>query len=416
MNIHFKNATILDPASTNILRSGDLYIKGNKISYNGEGEFERTINLNGNLIIPGFKNAHAHSPMTFLRSFADDMPLDAWLNKQVFPMEDKLRDDDIYHLTNLAILEYLSGGITASFDMYMRPDLMAQSAIDNGFRMVLCGGVNDFGGTAETLNDEYIKFNGISPLISYILGFHAEYTTSLPLMQEISDLANQLKAPVFCHNSETAKEVEDCFGRYGCSPTELFDKIGMFNYGGGGFHCIYFEEKDFEIFKNRGLYAVTCPASNAKLASGIAPLTFFESQGIPIAIGTDGPASNNCLDMFREMFLMTALQKLRTADASAMSGISVLRAAVSTGATAMGLSDCDSLAEGKIADLAIIDLNSPNMQPLNNIPNNLVYSGSKLNVKMTIINGEILYENGEYPGIDKDAVFAKANEIIKSKI
>ena len=186
MNIHLKNARIFAPGGDGLIQHGDLFIKDGKITYNGTGEFDRVIDLGGNLVLPGFKNAHAHSPMTFLRSVADDLPLSDWLNKLVFPMEKKLRDDDIYHLTNLAILEYLSSGITAAFDMYMRPDLMAQSAIDNGFRLVLCGSVNDFGGNAQTLKEEYVKFNGIHPLITYQLGFHAEYTTSMELLRSIA--------------------------------------------------------------------------------------------------------------------------------------------------------------------------------------------------------------------------------------
>ena len=187
----------------------------------------------------------------------------------------------------------------------------------------------------------------------------------------------------------------------------------MYRYGGGGYHCIYLEEKDFEIFKKRGLTAVTNPASNLKLASGIAPVNRFLKEGIHVAVGTDGPASNNCLDMFREMFLVSGLAKVREKDAACVSAEDVLYMATAGGAKAMGLNECDSLAEGKLADLILIDLKQPNMQPENNFVKNIVYSGSKQNVKLTMVNGKILYENQKfYIGTDEEEVYRRANEII----
>ena len=187
----------------------------------------------------------------------------------------------------------------------------------------------------------------------------------------------------------------------------------MYEYGGGGYHCVWMEDADFEIFKKRGLTAVTNPASNLKLASGIAPIGRYLSEGIPVAIGTDGPASNNCLDMFREMFLTTALAKVREMDAAAVPANEVLYMATTAGARAMGLTDCDDLAVGKKADLVMIDLMQPNMQPENNLVKNLVYSGSKQNVAMTMVNGRILYEGGVFDiGFDPKEIYAKANAII----
>lgn len=162
------------------------------------------------------------------------------------------------------------------------------------------------------------------------------------------------------------------------------------------------------------MYAVTNPASNAKLASGIAPITAFLKEGVPVAIGTDGPASNNCLDMFREMFLVTGLAKLREKDAAAVDAADVLKMATVNGAHAMGLYDADILAEGKLADIILIDLNQPNMQPVNNIVKNIVYSGSKQNVSMTMVGGRILYEKGKFLTAEKpEDIYRKANEIIR---
>ena len=216
------------------------------------------------------------------------------------------------------------------------------------------------------------------------------------VMTEAGELARALHAPVFAHNAETAREVAECRGRWGKTPTELFDSLGHFDYGGGGFHCVHMTEHDLEIFRNRGLWAVTNPGSNAKLASGIAPLRQMRELGIRMAIGTDGPSSNNALDFFREMYLAAVLQKLRCGDAAALPADDVLYMATVGGAQAMGLTDCDVLAPGKQADLIVIDLQRPNMQPVHNAARNLVYSGSKENVRLTMVAGRVLYENGAF--------------------
>lgn len=395
----------------------EVWVEGTQIVHVGvpfehEQEFEREIDLHGNLLMPGFKNAHTHSPMTFLRSYADDLPLQEWLHKQVFPMEAKLTPERIYEFTRLAILEYLTSGITASFDMYVEPEANAKANVDMGFRTVLCGTINDFKDSIPELEGFYKKYNQYHPLIRYQLGFHAEYTTSEGLLRDVADLAKQYKAPVYAHVSETKQEVKDCYQRYGKSPVEFLADIGMWNYGGGGFHCVHVSETDMNIIKEKGLYVVTNPASNAKLASGMAPVADLLKKGIPLAIGTDGPASNNCLDMFREMFLVAALSKLREQDASSCPADVVLHMATVGGAMAMGLEDCDCIAKGKQADLIVIDLHQPNMQPEHNIVKNLVYSGSKQNVKMTMIAGKILYEDGRfYVGEDPERIYEKVERL-----
>ena len=419
MNIRFYNARIL-PFETNdaTIIEGELWTKDDRILLVGDPNgvtppaFDREIDCRGNLLLPGFKNAHTHSAMTFLRSFADDKPLQRWLHEDCFPMEAHLSGDDIYDLTKLAVLEYVSGGITAAFDMYYHVDRIAECARDTGFRFVICGAANDYGGTAESTRRDYEMLNAFDPLVSCRIGFHAEYTTSEPLLKDLAAMAQDLKAPVFTHLSETSAEVKDCINRTGMSPIKYLDSLGMFRYGGGGFHMVFPKEGDLEIMKARGLYVCTNAGSNVKLSSGIAPIETYYDEGIPVAIGTDGPASNNCLDFFREMFLVSGLQKL-TVGAAAADAIKVLHSACSVGAKMMGLDDCDCLKPGKQADLIMLDLHMPNMQPLNNIAKNVVYSGSKANVALTMVAGRILYERGAYTfGVDPEAVYAKANEII----
>ena len=428
MNIRLYNARILSMEENRDIFFGEVWVKKDRIVYAGDGTdtdsiyqklqipcmiWDREIDCEGNLLMPGFKDAHTHSGMTLLRSYADDLPLNDWLNQQVFPVEAKLTDEDIYELTKLAVLEYLTSGITAVFDMYLTPYSIYKAFDEMGMRGVQVGGVNNFSQSPELLEEYYLNLNGKSPLQSFMLGFHAEYTCSQELLMKISEIAHKYKAPVFTHLSETKAEVEGCRERYGMTPVAFLDSLGMFDYGGGGYHCVHVTEEDIAIMKKRGMYAVSNPGSNTKLASGIAPITQFLKAGVPVALGTDGPASNNCLDMFREMFLVTGLAKLKEEDAAAVDAMDVLKMATVNGAHAMGLGEADVIAEGKLADLIMIDLKTPNMQPLNNIAKNIVYSGSKINVKMTMIGGRILYENGSFLIDEKpEDICEKANEII----
>ena len=420
--IRLHNALVMPMTSDCSVFRGEVWTDGGRIAYAGAPragelpEFEREIDLNGDLVLPGFKNAHAHSAMTFLRSYADDLPLQSWLFDKVFPLEARLTPEAVYAFTRLAVLEYLSGGITASFDMYFHRDAYARANIDCGFRTVICGALSA-GDKISVAADDYAKFNALDPLISYLPGVHAEYTADEKLLRGMSELVHELKSPFWTHNSETKSETDGCFERHGMSPTEYLDSLGLYDFGGGGYHCVWFSERDIDIFAEKGLWAVTCPCSNAKLASGIAPLERFEKRGVRLAVGTDGPASNNALDMFREMYLACVLQKLRLHDAAACPAGNILLPACSGGARAMGLDGCDSLAEGKAADLAVISLHRPNMRPIHDVAKNLVYSGTRDNVRMTMVAGRILYENGEFHvGCDAEEIYAEAEKYAKELI
>ena len=414
MKLHLKNGRYLDTRSMSV-KWGSICIDGGVFSYVGENppneDFERVIDLKGNLVIPGLCNAHTHSPMVFLRSFAEDLPLDKWLTEAVFPHEARLTPEDNYTLTKLAVAEYVSNGTTSCFDMYYFPEAMAKAFTETGFRCTFCGALNNFSESPEKLEEYYLKFNDYDPLISYKLGFHAEYTTSLELMKSVSELAHKYKAPVWCHNSETKSETEECIERYGKTPTGIMDSIGMFDFGGGGYHCIYLTPEDYDIFARRNMTVVTNPCSNLKLASGIADVSEVCRRKIGLAIGTDGAASNNALDMFREMYLCSVLQKLRSNNAASMPAEKVLRAATLGGANAMGINS-GVIEAGKNADFAVIDMSAPNMQPENDIVKNLVYSGSGANVILTAVNGNILYEKGEFfIGEDMNLLYGRVRKI-----
>lgn len=415
MRIRFFGGNICTMSDDNpSMLKGELWTENDRISYIGPEQqgnipFDREIDLKGNLLMPGFKNAHTHSGMTFLRSAADDLPLLKWLHEKVFPLEDKLCAQAVYEFNRLAILEYLSNGITSNFDMYHFPLSHVKASLEMGFRTVLCGGLNDFSLSPEECEELYLTVKKMDPLVSYRFGIHAEYTCAPDLLKRVAALCEKYAAPIYCHNSETREEVEDCISRTGMSPTQWMRSFGLFEYGGGCFHCVHLSEQDMEIFEQQKLWAVTNPASNAKLASGIAPLTMLAERGIGLAIGTDGPATNNRLDFFREMYLCSVLQKLTQNDPSAMSANQVVRMATTGGALAIGMQDGDCLSPGKYADMIVIDLAQPNMQPQNNILTHILYAAGTNNVKMTMVGGRILYEDGNYfVGTDPAEIYAKA--------
>ena len=397
MKILLSNARILKMDDSPI-QEGAVVIENDKIIYIGQNyqkfePFDLIHDCLGNVIMPSFKNAHTHNAMTFLSSKTDDLVLQDWLFKAVFPREELLQEEDVYHLSKVAFLEMLTSGITACFDQYYFPLSTAKAAEEMGMRITLCGTYNkDF----DMVKKLYRELNEKDGLVRYCLSVHAEYTLGEGELEHIAEACHELHAPFFAHISETEKEVKECIAKRGMTPVAYFEKMGAFDYGGGGYHCNWFTDEDIEIFKRHNCTVVTCPGSNTKLASGIAPICKYLQNGIRVAIGTDGPASNNSLDMFKEMTLTYALQKVTLKDPTALPAFELLKMATVNGAFAMGLKDCDVLEVGKKADIIEIDLSRPNMQPINNVTNNIVYSGSKENVKLTMINGKILYRDGKF--------------------
>ncbi|MBQ2581048.1 MAG: amidohydrolase [Ruminococcus sp.] len=420
--IRFYNGLVLTMQGEIKPEEAEVWVDGDKIAFVGvptaqqldSAVFERQTDLGGDLIMPSLKNAHTHSAMTFLRSFADGLPLHEWLTQQIFPMEAKLDDERIYWFTKLAILEYLSSGCTAALDMYFYLDSYVSACTESGFRCIMCSADSGDANALTAIEDAYVKYNKPDrPFVKYIPGLHAEYTCSKELIEGIGALAKKYRTPTSAHNSETASEVAGCIERYGMTPTQLFESVGAYDFGGVQYHCVHLSQQDIDIFKRRGITAVHCPASNLKLASGIADIKAMSNAGINVALGTDGPASNNALDMFREMYLMSVLQNIKYKDAAAFDALDVLRAATVGGAKAMYLDDCDVIAEGKQADLIVIDLHKPNMQPINNIPKNIVYSGGKSNVRLTMCAGKVLYECGEYHiGEQPEKIYAKVQSLV----
>ena len=387
-----------------------------QISDNTSIVCDKTIDGHGKAVFPAFYNGHTHAAMTLLRGYGEDLKLFDWLNK-IWKQEAKLTEEDIYNGTRLAILEMIKSGTVFFADMYWHHSAVIRAVKEMKIRANV--GITFMDSLSEKAVRENIDFvknfeSESNPLIQLGICPHAIYTCGSRMYTDCFELAERYGLKLHTHLAETKSEFDSSLRNNGCSPVAYLDSLGMFEYGGGGFHCVHMTEEDLRIFQKRGLSVVTNPGSNTKLASGIAPIRRMMELGINIGIGTDGPASNNCLDMFREMFLTTGLAKLREKDAAVVDAGQVLYMATAGGAKACGLNECDALAEGKLADLIMTDLHQPNMQPLNNIAKNLVYSGSKQNVKLTMVNGRILYENGEFfVGEDPEYIYEKANQIIR---
>lgn len=419
--ICFYNARILDIESGKIT-SGSLETEGGKIvkvssskeKPTDSSSYERIIDATDNLLIPSFKNAHSHSPMTILRAMAENVALNDWLYKVIFPLEAKLTEEDVYWGTLLAILEMLRSGITATFDMYFFTHSVARAFKDVGFKASFCSAISgdDVKTAMHRLEEEYDTLNSYSPLIRYYAGVHAEYTTSEDLLKAVSLFTNKKQIPFFTHMSEAVGETEGCIKRRGVSPAELFTNLGLWNYGGGVYHAVHVSDNDIALMKKHNISVTTNPCCNAKIASGVAPITKYLQNGITVGVGTDGPASNNSLSMFKEMYMLVCTARLKEGKPDSMNAFKVLQMATVSSAKIMGLNNAVALKEGMDADLVMIDMSSPNMQPESDIANNLVYAGGNELVLLTMVDGKILYENGEFNiGIDPHDIYKKVNSI-----
>lgn len=416
MKVYFKNARILNPGRECALFSGEVVTEGDIIRYVGPAapagltEGCRTLDLGGNLLMPGLVNAHAHSAMTLFRGLGGDLPLDRWLFERIFPLEAHLTAEDVYAGTLLAALEYLRGGITSVGDMYFFPEALFAAYDEAGMRAKYILACSDPDGKTDrelrNLEERYAAFKDKSPLFSCMLGAHAEYTCSEALLTGIADFAAVRREPTYIHLSETLKEVGECTVRHnGLTPPQYLHKLGFFENGGTAAHVVHADKDDLDLLKQSGVHVAHNPASNLKLGSGIAPVYAMLDRGMVVALGTDGAASNDRLDLFREMYLMAVLQKGVMNDPGAVTAEEALRSATVQGARALWLDKVGKVEEGWKADLIVLDLSQPCQRPCHDLLSNLVYAAGPSNVSLTMVAGEILYENGVYTRLDPQKIY-----------
>ena len=404
IRLHTGEAVYQDGAV--LVEDGKILFAGNKADcphWVGASQ----IDGGGGIVMPGFYNAHSHAAMVLMRGVGSDRTLMDWLH-QIFPIEDKLTGELVYQGTMLAICEMLRRGVVAFADMYFFMDQVARAAIETGIRANIVRGCTDKDGV-DSVDALYDAFNNAGDgRIKVFMGLHSEYTTNEAVARYAVEHAHALNTGFHVHLSETKNEVEGCYARNGMSPVSYFNQMGAFDGPAIGAHCVHLSDEDIAILAQKGVYAVHNPSSNLKLASGIAPIAKYLKSGMRVALGTDGASSNNTLDMLADMRLASILQKGAFGDPALLTAGEAIRMATHTGAQALGYADCGQLKAGMQADMILLDAQSENMMPCPDVEAAIVYAAQGLNVRMTMVRGRVLYQDGAFPAIDIARVRAQA--------
>ncbi len=370
-------------------------------------------------VLPGLIDAHTHVPMSSMRGAADDKELFAWLNEDIFPREARWEPRLLRAAARLSFAEMIRTGCTAFWDMYMLQENVFAAADEAGLRGVIGENVVRFfpqlgGATRDALfgriRDNAAAWRG-HPRLRGAVAPHAVYTTDPDTLRACRDLADEVGWQFGLHMSETRKETADCLAERGARPIPYCDSLGILRDDTSLFHCVDVDDADLAILRQRGCVAVHNPASNMKLASGAAPVQRLLGAGVPVALGTDGPASNNAQNMVREMWLAALLGKLASRDPTAVCAQTALDMATRHGAAAIHDPLAGRLAPGARADFFALDLRDPGMQPVHSIVSNAVYAATGLENRLTVVDGRELYRDGEWLSIDIDEVRADAREL-----
>lgn len=379
---------------------------------------EKTMNLGRALIMPGLVNAHTHLPMTLLRGIADDLPLMEWLTRHIFPLEALLTPDMLRAGTALACAEMLRTGTIAFNDMYLNEPHVYRTADACGLKGLASEsvtrypspGYGDPANALDTLRAQAAELKG-NPRLRYCIAPHAVYTTTPALLESLAGLAAELDLPMDIHLAETKTETATCLEQHGCRPVELCRRVGILGRNTTAAHCVDLTEAEIALLAETGTVAAHNPKSNLKLASGVAPLPAMLKAGVRMSLGTDGAASNNALNMFSEMSFCALIHKGVHQNPTLVPAQTVLDMATLGGAEALHWPGLGQLAPEGPADLIALDLDSPNLAPMHDPVSHIVYAASGQEVRLTMIDGKILYENGKYHSLDYPALVKEAGEI-----
>ena len=428
MKLLLKNCDILaaDGGGYRWLKNAYLGIDGSVIDYIGESRpaapYDREKDMSGRLLAPGLINCHGHTAMTLLRGVGSDLPLQEWLFEKMMPIEDKFTARDIQVGNALALLEMISTGTTSYSDMYFHADTAVENAVAAGIKANLCRPNQCFNReetyAQNTRAQESIQLfkacNGMADgrvLIDFSI--HAEYTNFPHIVEAYSADCKALGGRMHIHLSETKKEHDECVAKYGKTPARWFNDLGTFDSPTFAAHCVWVTEEDMALMREKGVSPVHNPTSNMKLGSGFAPIPRMLELGLNVALGTDGAASNNNLNMMEEMHLAAVLHNGFTHDPTLMKPAQVLNMATRNGARLQGRSDTGSLAVGKKADIIAIDLTRPHLFPNVDPLALMTYSAQGSDVAMTMVDGRILYENGEFLTLDADRILHAAKTCVE---
>lgn len=423
MGIVLKNiSAILPDKDKDEVKETSIYIEGDRIAAVGEkpeGFTEnKVIDGRDKLVIPGLINCHTHSYMAFMRNVADDLSFMDWLFGTIDPIEQQMTDEDTYWGACLAIIEMMKSGTTCFNDMQMNIHQTTRAVKESGMRAVISRGLvgsgNDEAGQIR-LKQAYEERDAARDCdrLSFALGPHAPYTCDDGFMRIVSEEAKKNHMRIHVHLSESVSEIEQIREKYGCTPIEMADKNGLFDVPAIAAHCVQATDSDIDILKEKGVSVVTNPASNMKLGNGFAPVAKMLEKGVNVCLGTDGAASNNSLNMFHELSLLTLIHKGVNKTPQCISAREGFRIATINGAKALGLEkEIGTIEAGKKADLAILNLNTPSLTPRNNLIAGLSYSANGSEVETVIIDGKITMEDRKILTMDEELVYKKVNEII----
>ncbi|MFB6268996.1 MAG: amidohydrolase [Halobacterium sp.] len=412
--------TTLRIAGGRVLRPDMTVAEGDVLVDQADGEIlavgdtkegDERLDAEGCLVMPGLVNAHCHAAMTLLRGYADDKPLDAWLQEDIWPAEGELTEGDVRAGADLALLEMIRSGTTAFADMYFHVPEIAEAVDEAGLRARLGHGVVTVGkdeGDAYRDNDESIEvareYDGLAGgRIRTAYMPHSLTTVGEEYLREFVEKAREFDVPVHFHANETSDEVEPIVAERGERPLEFADDLGMLTEADFLAHGVHTDATEHELLAERGASVVHCPASNMKLASGAAPVQEMLDAGVNVALGTDGAASNNDLDLFDELRDAAMLGKLAAEDAAAVPAEAAVEMATAGGARALGF-DSGRVEAGANADLAVVDFSAPHLTPVHDHVSHLAYAATGADVRHTVCDGEVVMRDRDVRTLDEDAV------------
>ena len=379
---------------------------------------EEVMDGRGKAVLPGLVNCHTHAPMTLLRGLAEDVPLDTWLREYIWPVEARMRPEHIYWGALLACLEMSLTGTTCFCDMYFHEGEVAKAVLEAGLRAVLAPGIMDITGPklGETLLKEALKvhaeYDGAGDgRIRVFLGPHAIYTCSPELLEQVRGEADKLGTGIHIHLSETEEEVQNCLREHGKTPVEFLDELGLLGPRTLAAHCICLTDDDISLLARRGVKVAHCPVASAKIGTGVAKVPELLKAGVEVGLGTDGPASNNTLDMLETVKFTCLLHKAVRKDPTVLRASEALEMATVRAARALGLSDrIGSLRPGKEADFIILDLRRATTTPLHDPYAAVVYSARSGAVEYVFVKGQPVVEDGRHVKLDAHEVLERAEE------
>ncbi len=428
LTLYTADTIITQNANRDIIDKGGIVVEGSRILSLGHADMlevmyphARRVDLGKAAIMPGLINSHTHASMSLLRGYSDDKKLMDWLTQDIFPIEDKFNREIIAMSAKFSFAEMIRSGTTAFYDMYMLEDGIYQAADEMGMRGAcgesmscyypsLCAPSQE--ALMDILRERAEAWSG-HPRLRHAILPHAPYTSTPELLQEMHQLAKETGSLFGMHLAESESETEFCLKNYNKRPIPYCKDIGLLEKGNSFFHVIHANDEEIDMLAESGIIAVHNPASNMKLASGCAPVSKMHAKGVTLALGTDGPASNNAQNMQREMYVASLLHKFDEMDSTAVPAQRVLDMATLGGAAALGDPLIGALEPGMRADFIALDLTQPNMQPVHNIISNVVYAASGMENILTVIDGKELYRDGKFLHCDYTALCSEMEKLVQ---